>query len=50
MLGAALLTKGDYSRDVGWDGNKRQLGSSRKDDSWTGHAHHGIAKCPEWNL
>lgn len=34
-LGAALLTKGDYSRDVGWDGNKRQLGSSRKDDSWT---------------
>lgn len=35
LLGAALLTKGDYSRDVGWGGNKRQLGSSRKDDSWT---------------
>jgi hypothetical protein len=35
LLGAALLAKGDYSRDVGWKGNKRQLGSSRKDDSWT---------------
>lgn len=35
LLGAALLTKGDYSRDVGWDGRRRQLGSSQKDDSWT---------------
>ena len=35
LLGAALLTKGDYSRDVGWDGQKRQLGSSKKNDSWT---------------
>jgi hypothetical protein len=34
-LGAALLTKGDYSRPVGWNGDKRQLGSSQKDDSWT---------------
>jgi hypothetical protein len=33
-LGAALLTKGDYSRDVGWNGKRRQLGSSAKDDSW----------------
>ena len=33
-LGAALLTKGDYSRDVGWNGRRRQLGSSAKDDSW----------------
>ncbi len=33
-LGAALLTKGDYSRDVGWQGKRRQLGSSAKDDSW----------------
>lgn len=33
-LGAALLTKGDYSRDVGWSGGRRQLGSSIKDDSW----------------
>lgn len=33
-LGAALLTKGDYSRDVGWNGHRRQLGSSAKDDSW----------------
>ena len=33
-LGAALLTKGDYSRDVGWKGTRRQLGSSAKDDSW----------------
>ena len=33
-LGAALLTKGDYSRDVGWNGERRQLGSSAKDDSW----------------
>ena len=30
-----LLTKGDYSRDVGWGGQKRQLGNSKKDDSWT---------------
>lgn len=35
LLAAALLTKGDYSRDVGWDGQKRQLGSSKKSDSWT---------------
>lgn len=35
QLGAALLTKGDYSRDVGWEGRRRQLGSSQKDDSWT---------------
>lgn len=34
MLGAALLTKADYSRDVGWDGERRQLGSSTKEDSW----------------
>ena len=34
VLGAALLTKGDYSRDVGWDGQRRQLGSSASDDSW----------------
>lgn len=34
LLGAALLTKGDYSRDVGWKGERRQLGSSQKDDSW----------------
>ena len=34
-LGAALLTKDDYSRDVGWGGKKRQLGSSKKSDSWT---------------
>lgn len=33
-LGAALLTKGDYSRDVKWGGEVRQLGSSLKDDSW----------------
>lgn len=33
-LGAALLTKGDYSRDVGWNGTRRQLGSATKDDSW----------------
>ena len=33
-LGAALLTKADYSRDVGWNGNRRQLGSSQRDDSW----------------
>lgn len=33
-LGAALLTKADYSRDVGWNGTRRQLGSSTKDDSW----------------
>ncbi|CUR58016.1 conserved hypothetical protein [metagenome] len=33
-LGAALLTKGDYSRDVGWNGQRRQLGSFAKDDSW----------------
>ncbi|WP_141013054.1 DUF262 domain-containing protein [Nocardioides sambongensis] len=35
IFGAALLTKGDYSRDVGWEGQRRQLGSSQKDDSWT---------------
>lgn len=35
LLGAALLTKGDYSRDVGWEGRRRQLGSSQKDGSWT---------------
>jgi hypothetical protein len=35
LLAAALLTKGDYSRDVGWDGQKRQLGSWKKSDSWT---------------
>jgi hypothetical protein len=34
LLGAALLTKADYSRDVGWNGTRRQLGSSTKDDSW----------------
>lgn len=34
LFGAALLTKGDYSRDVGWNGTRRQLGSSTKDDSW----------------
>jgi len=34
LLGAALLTKGDYSRDVGWDAKRRQLGSSARDDSW----------------
>lgn len=34
LLGAALLTKGDYSRDVKWEGKVRQLGSSQKDDSW----------------
>lgn len=33
-LGAALLTKDDYSRDVGWNGERRQLGSSATDDSW----------------
>jgi hypothetical protein len=33
-LGAALLTKADYSRDVGWNGTRRQLGSSQRDDSW----------------
>ena len=33
-LGAALLTKADYSRDVGWNGARRQLGSSQRDDSW----------------
>lgn len=33
LFGAALLTKGDYSRDVGR--MRRQLGSSQKDDSWT---------------
>lgn len=33
-LGAALLTKGDYSREVGWNGKRRQLGSSTKEDSW----------------
>lgn len=34
-LCAALLTKGDYSRNVGWNGEKRQLGSSKTSDSWT---------------
>ncbi len=34
LLGAALLTKGDYSRAIDWYGNKRQLGSSQKEDSW----------------
>lgn len=34
LFGAALLTKGDYSRDLGWNGQRRQLGSSTKDDSW----------------
>lgn len=34
MLGATLLTKGDYSRDVKWGGEVRQLGSSQKHDSW----------------
>lgn len=31
-FGAALLTKGDYSRRI--DDRRRQLGSSSKDDSW----------------
>lgn len=34
LFGAALLTYGDYSRDVGWEGNKRQFGSSELDESW----------------
>lgn len=34
LFGAALLTYGDYSRDVGWEGSKRQLGSSELDESW----------------
>lgn len=34
LLGAALLAKGDYSRDVKRGGTVRQLGSSAKDDSW----------------
>ncbi|MGP6178447.1 DUF262 domain-containing protein [Microbacterium sp. A196] len=34
LLGAALLTMGDYSRDVKWGGTIRQLGNSQKDDSW----------------
>lgn len=33
-LGAALLTKGDYSRDVGWEGTRRQFGNSQNHDSW----------------
>lgn len=33
-LGAALLTKGDYSRAILRDGTRRQLGSSLKEDSW----------------
>ncbi|WP_308465326.1 DUF262 domain-containing protein [Rathayibacter soli] len=33
-LGAALLTKGDYSRDTGWNGRRRQLGNSQSDESW----------------
>lgn len=32
LLGAALLTKGDYSRVLDW---RRQLGSSVREDSWT---------------
>lgn len=34
LFGAALLTYGDYSRDVGWESSKRQLGSSELDESW----------------
>lgn len=34
LFGAALLTKADYSRDMGWDGSRRQLGNSQRDDSW----------------
>lgn len=34
VLGAALLTRADYSRDVGWEHTKRQLGSSELDESW----------------
>lgn len=33
-FGAALLTEGDYSRGVGWDGARRQFGNWKKDDSW----------------
>ena len=34
LFGAALLTYGDYSRDVGRESRKRQLGSSELDESW----------------
>ncbi|NYG55276.1 GmrSD restriction endonuclease domain-containing protein [Nocardioides perillae] len=34
LFGAALLTYGDYSRDVGWESRKRQLGSSELEESW----------------
>jgi len=34
LFGAALLTKGDFSRSVKWGGKVRQLGSSTRDDSW----------------
>lgn len=34
LFGAALLTYGDYSRDVGWESCKRQFGSSELDESW----------------
>lgn len=34
LLGATLLTKGDFSRSIKWNGKLRQLGSSAKDDSW----------------
>lgn len=34
LFGAALLTYSDYSRDVGLEGSKRQLGSSELDESW----------------
>lgn len=34
LFSATLLTKGDYSRDVKWEGKIRQLGNSQKDDSW----------------
>ncbi len=49
LLGAALLTKGDYSRDVGWDGERRQLGSSQKDDSWTDMLTTGLPCSPRGN-
>ncbi|MDQ1250486.1 MAG: hypothetical protein QG597_4865 [Actinomycetota bacterium] len=35
LFGAALLTKGDYSRDMDWGGNRRQFGSSQSGESWT---------------
>lgn len=34
LFGAALLTCGDYSRDVGWEGDRRQLGSAELEESW----------------